>query len=228
MDDGKKKRVDKLYRFGTGSLPGEEPEVMWLHADGLKEYMVKRPVGPLPHPDGLVSPQGSGYPADWHSCPMVHMTAGEGVEASAPLPVPDLQDGGGVYDWIVSDRGKAFFEEIDPEAFAFSPIKVLIGKSLVAYEGPPYWRCDVVRFLDAIDYDKTEHKTEVFPNGIKRISPSLWDRNYFKRSVIGDCHIFRLPYRPDAIWCDAYFRDGALAKGLSIGFQKQWGEVVDE
>ena len=95
--------------------------------------------------------------------------------------------------WLVSDRLKALFEAIDPDAFAFQACDV---RWRDGSPGPQLWLCDVVRTLDAID-DET---AKVVDHYYERIGPrgshfSMREELCFQQSRIGDAHISERPTR---------------------------------
>jgi hypothetical protein len=51
--------------------------------------------------------------------------------------------------WLVSDRVRALFERLDPEAFVFAPSEV--DYSNFEKPGPAFWLCHIVRQLDCVD-----------------------------------------------------------------------------
>lgn len=220
-------RAENLFRFNIAGVRGKEPVIHWDHDGEVKSYMTARPRGPWRHPDGVHSPQGTGYPQGWRPPAIVLMSPLRNIVPGQPLPLPDVWDGGGVYDWIVSDRAKRLFETIDGEAFAFCRNEVRIGPQMKPYDGPPVWRCDVVRSLDALDYDRTPCRSETFPGGGTWKTPLIGVTRYFRRSIVSGHHIFRLAYRPDSVNCDAIFRTRVRELGLTIGVNWISGQVID-
>lgn len=90
---------------------------------------------------------------------------------------------------LVSERLKKLLLEIDPEAFIFHPVEM--DYSNFDEPGPQFWLCDVVRFLDCVDEERSQIK---YQEGIPM-------KNYFrlinvtmKPEAIGESHVFRLKY----------------------------------
>lgn len=88
---------------------------------------------------------------------------------------------------MVSDRLRRLMEEIDPEAFVFAPIDM--DYSNFDEPGPRFWLCDVIRFLDCVDEERSVIKYQEgvsFKNYIRLIDVEMLP------GVIGGAHIFRL------------------------------------
>jgi hypothetical protein len=144
----------------------------------------------------------------------------------APAPfVFDRSAGSLPYDlepyygwWLISDRTKAVFERIDPEAFVFVPCRVRAPHG--NYDGPAYWLCDVVRVLDALD--------EARSRLIIRIEDDPWSLRFGKKvyvampgsklvftdAAIGKAHIFRMAHDEATIICDQDMKGACKEAGL--------------
>jgi hypothetical protein len=80
----------------------------------------------------------------------------------------------------------------------------------------PFWLCDVVRVLEAVDEEASQitifsEKT----SGEKRYSPpGLGESVVFREDVVGSAHVFRLTHTESSIFCDQEFKDACKAAGL--------------
>ena len=95
--------------------------------------------------------------------------------------------------WLISERLKDVFEAVDPEAFEFAPTDFRLQDGT---PGPPYYLCDVVRVLDAVDEKNSIVKIET---GEEYVLGKAYDfsgtvRLAFQKRVVGDSHVFRVPY----------------------------------
>ena len=102
--------------------------------------------------------------------------------------------------FLVSERAKDVLERIDPDAFVFADVETRLANGDA---GPRHWLGDVVRKLEAFDLQNSEgaRVTQVAPFARFAISP-LYDKNLFRRDVIGDAHFFRLKNSASGIYCD--------------------------
>ncbi|PJG54226.1 hypothetical protein CVM73_15530 [Bradyrhizobium forestalis] len=120
--------------------------------------------------------------------------------------------------WLISDRTKAVFERLDPEAFVFVPCDVRMPHGI--YDGPKYWLCDVVRVLDALDESQSRLRIGIrndvryIDHGRKYYELSLGDKLVFREAAIGNAHIFRMAYHDAGIICDQEFKDACKSAGL--------------
>ncbi|MDE5443756.1 DUF1629 domain-containing protein [Bradyrhizobium sp. CSA207] len=120
--------------------------------------------------------------------------------------------------WLISDRAKLVFESIDPEGFSFVPCTVRTPRG--AWEGSPYWLCDVVRVLDALDESKTRVKSSIRDDrryedfGRKVYEFTGETELIFREEVIGNAHIFRMAYYDSRIICDGELKDACKSAGL--------------
>ncbi|WP_375304972.1 DUF1629 domain-containing protein [Bradyrhizobium sp. A11] len=149
------------------------------------------------------------------------------LPASTP-PVPymfDKSDGRPPGDlelcwgwWLISDRTKAVFERMDPEAFVFVRCDVRLPKG--SYHGPDYWICDVVRVLDAVDEAQSHLQIGIrddiryMDHGMKYYEFPLGYKLVFREDVIGTAHIFRMAYNEATVICDQEFKDACKSAGL--------------
>lgn len=95
-------------------------------------------------------------------------------------------------------------ERIDRDAFVFVDIETRL---LNGTPGPRHWLGDLVRKIDALDLEKSEGARidQVGPFTRLSISPR-YDKNVFRRDVIGDAHFFMLRNSGSAIYCDSVAR----------------------
>jgi hypothetical protein len=129
--------------------------------------------------------------------------------------------------WLVSDHAKDIFESIDSEAFEFREVEL---RNRQGKRGPRYWYCDVVRLLDALDPESSGLGVQVMPDGAPH-TMSMWagiaGNAFFKKSVIGDHHIFRLKTEPGTICCDQLMRDAIHKQPKLRGIQcSVWGGAI--
>ncbi len=129
-------------------------------------------------------------------------------------PIKSLRDAYIVHPsmWMVSERLRALLESIDPEAFVFAPIDM--DYSNFDDPGPQFWLCDLIRFLDCVDEERSTIKyQEGIPmkNYIRLIDVEM------KPEIIGDAHAFRLTHSPLKLIVDDVLVD-ALKKEKIRGF----------
>ncbi len=124
------------------------------------------------------------------------------------------------YAWLISDRTKAVFESVDPNGFEFAPCTVRASKG--TWDGPPYWLCQVVRVLDAVDECRSRLSIRVFDDPHKRTFGQKYYVSYtelvFREDLIGDAHIFRVAYHDGWAICDQELKNACKSAGLKIYF----------
>lgn len=161
---------------------------------------------------------------------------GEGFPSDMPDPVIMVDKGltADMQDvmlrarfWLISERAKDIFQSIDTEAFEFRGVEL---RSRTGKRGPRYWFCDIVRLLDAFDAESSGSGVEVTPDGARR-SMSMWagitGNAFFRKSVIGEHHIFRLQTEPGTIRCDQLMRDAIHKVPKLRGIQcSLWGGAL--
>jgi len=121
--------------------------------------------------------------------------------------------------WFISDKMKSVLQEVDPEAFAFLQCHV---RSPDGQERPVRWLCDVVRVLDALDEEKSEASSRwygkqlvcVAKDGSKFYS-AFHEALFFKESVVGNSHIFKMKYSPETVICNEEMRQACKLAQLS-------------
>ncbi len=85
--------------------------------------------------------------------------------------------------WLVSDRVRALFERLDPQAFAFAPAEV--DYSNFEKPGPAFWLCHIVRQLDCVNEEAS------FINYHRRQYLSLL-KAQMRPEIVGSAHAFFL------------------------------------
>ncbi len=125
-------------------------------------------------------------------------------------PVRDLERREGF--WLVSDRTKAVFENVDPDAFAFLRCDVQLPDGS---EGPRHWLCDVLPDLDAVDEGRSTVKIEYQSSGKKLYDIMAPTSLRFREEIVGKRHIFRLTHLITQIICDEIFRQACKDAGLT-------------
>ncbi|MBX9844991.1 MAG: DUF1629 domain-containing protein [Xanthobacteraceae bacterium] len=91
--------------------------------------------------------------------------------------------------WLVSDRTKLLFEQMDREAFAFERAEVNDRKFVEP--SPAFWLCHIVRMLDCVDEEQSKilYQEDIpFKNYLRLIDVKM------RREVIGAAHAFRPKY----------------------------------
>jgi hypothetical protein len=122
--------------------------------------------------------------------------------------------------WLVSDRAKSVFEALDRTAFAFAACDIRVPQG--DYNGPPYWLCDIIRVLDALDEARSRvtiriREEERYPDfGKKYYSIAGGGELAFRRDAVGDAHVFRMEYMEYIIICDQTTKDACKAAGLKV------------
>lgn len=119
--------------------------------------------------------------------------------------------------WLISDRAKAVFEAVDPEAFTFVACDIQVPGGV--WDGPHYWFCDVRRILDALDEERSRLSIEIDDEPASR---SFGQKCYglyeakltFKEELIGNAHVFRMAYAEQSVICDEDFKGAWKAAGL--------------
>jgi len=199
--------------FGhTEGLPGR----VWLNQPKLIEG--RFPPGKHKHPLGLWNGEGSGFPIGMEEPPIIVLDPARGR-----LPLADAEGLGGTF-WLISDATRQVFERVDPEAFVFCPVEVRQVDG-AKYEGSAYHLCDVIRFLDPLDEEKSEIQP-YFVNGTKFTKFRLGKDAHFRADVLDEHHIFRLMFRPTFVGCDDVLRSAVESAKLT-GFWFYRSGIVD-
>ena len=130
-------------------------------------------------------------------------------------PPPEDLEGGMSGYWLVSERLKNVFQDVDPEGFEFVECDYKLEDGS---QGPRYFLCDVVRTLDALDEENSKINIEIgdeFTEG-KCYNLSGGVRLTFKKNVVGGAHIFHLPYC-GFVFCDRALRNAVHEAGIGVG-----------
>jgi hypothetical protein len=120
--------------------------------------------------------------------------------------------------WLVSDRAKSVFEAVDRAGFTFLACDVRLPHG--DYDGPPYWLCDVIRVLDALDETRSRLKIRIreeerYIDFGKKYYGKLGDGELvFRDDAVGDAHVFRMMFMEYVAICDQTMKDACRAAGL--------------
>lgn len=134
------------------------------------------------------------------------------------IPPADLEGGFSGY-WLVSERLRLVMEAVDPDAFAFAGVDYRLADGS---QGPSYYLTDVVRTVDALDEGASQLsiiRSDDYKLG-KYYDLTGDVRLAFRRDVLQEAHVFRLPFH-GGVFCDRVFKDAVAAAG--IGFDGQSG-----
>lgn len=114
--------------------------------------------------------------------------------------------------WLVSRRLREVMAAVDPGAFAFRETDYRLADGAM---GGPYFLCDVIRTIDALDEAASQLKIIVSDDYEEGKYYDLTGdvRLAFRREAIGDAHVFRLPYY-EGVFCDRTFKEAVEAAGL--------------
>lgn len=121
--------------------------------------------------------------------------------------------------WLISDRTKAVFERLDPEAFVFVPCDVRLPHG-GRFDEANYWLCDVVRVLDALDESQSRLRIGIrddiryLDHGRKYYQFTYGDKLVFREAAIGNARIFRMAYMEERVICDQELKDACKSAGL--------------
>lgn len=161
-------------------------------------------------PRMILRPASGGFPSLSEAPRLVH-SPDEGD------PPQDLEGGISGY-WMVSERLHRVLSQVDPDGFAFvaADYRLSDGK-----KGPPYYLCDVIRELDALDETSSKLAIDVsdeFPAG-KFYDLTGGSSLVFRRDAVGAAHAFRTPYSGRLVFCDRHLRDAIMDAGIGTGKQ---------
>jgi hypothetical protein len=177
------------------------PEITWQNRpDGVIR-------GPYRHPLGLYEHTGigTGVPLE----PETPILLINMQEAASPLS--DIEPALG-QRWYISRRTKDLFKSLDAGAFDFRRTQArLLTKEGEQVEGPEYYICDVVRFVDALD----EQRSRVTVRGPMRTVSVFGDQNTFRAAQVNGHSIFRPMYSTSRIACTEDFRAAVQRAGLT-------------
>jgi hypothetical protein len=121
--------------------------------------------------------------------------------------------------WVVSNRTRELLEKLDGDAFDFRPTISSQGKNPVP--GGPFWLCDVIRVLDAVD----EERSELYMGQTQTVDGTLINRRYqgihlarFRPEIVGEAHVFDLARNSMTVVDDIFLKAITNAKITGIGF----------
>jgi hypothetical protein len=167
--------------------------------DGPKITWQNRPsgviIGPYRHPLGLYeyTGVGTGIPLEPET-PILEINM---VGSANPLPDVLPATGG---RWYISRRAKEVFESLDAGAFDFRRAQTrLLTASGEHVEGPEHYVCDVVRFIDALDEQRSP--VTVRSRGAVRVVSMFGDQNTFRVAQVDGHSVFRPMYSTSHILC---------------------------
>jgi hypothetical protein len=158
----------------------------------------------LSPPRLILRPEGGGFPPLRETPRLVY-------HPSKGPPPKDLEPGFSGY-WLVSERLFQVMTSVDPNAFAFVEVDYRLADGT---KGPPYFLCDVVQEIDALDEEASKlfiDTTEDFVNS-KFYDLTGGASITFDRQRLGPAHVFKTPYGIE-VFCDRVFRDGVAAAGI--------------
>lgn len=131
-----------------------------------------------------------------------------------PLELEDAYPTRAHPTWLISNRLKNLFEQIDPEAFVF--MKVETDYSNFPKSGPDYWFMYMMRELDCVD---EEHSTIRFQINILPRKNYLALLNVKMRpEAVGWAHAFRLKYARQTLIVDDVIVDAFKERKIT-GFE---------
>lgn len=178
---------------------------------------------PLPHghiPDRGNHAQGVGSGFWEMETPIIEISRKHGPRLSLLDVEPEGRD-----LWLVSAKCKSVLEAIDPEAFEFCAVETRYSKRGVLSPGPEYWLCDVIRFLDALDEEKSFGTVvKIYPGNIKRVEIHS-DKLIFRRDVVGEARIFRL-FDTITVFATEHFKSAIENAGLKNFDLYSKGEAI--
>lgn len=155
-------------------------------------------------PSFLLRPDQGGFPPLRETPRLVYYP-------SEGWPPEDLEAGMSGY-WLVSGRLREVMAAVDPGAFAFRETDYRLADGAM---GGPYFLCDVIRTIDALDEAASQLKIIVsddYEEG-KYYDLTGDARLAFKREAIVDAHVFRLPYY-EGVFCDHIFKNAVEGAGI--------------
>ena len=112
--------------------------------------------------------------------------------------------------WLVSERTRTVFTEVDAAGFAFVRCEV------VSASGEPdpqvYWLCDAVRVIDLLDEGLSN--VRVRHDGRGKFYRLMGATTFAFRLPPPSVHVFRMRYAEGQAVCDAHLRDACRAAKL--------------
>lgn len=159
----------------------------------------------LTAPSPSLRPWEGGFPVLKEMPRLVH----DPKKGNMPL---DLEASFGGY-WLVSERLKRVFEDVDPQAFEFAEVDFRLASGA---RGPGYFLCDVVRVLDAVDEDRSTLRIERGADYVdgKAYNFSGGAHLVMRRDVVGAAHAFQLKFSL-SVFCDRVMLDAIRGAGIA-------------
>ena len=111
--------------------------------------------------------------------------------------------------WLISGLLKTVLEGVDPEGFAFARCEVRLADEAA---GPPYWLCDTLRALDALD--EAESRVRIECDHVKIYNLAGGAHLVFREDVVGSAHVFRLAHFRSVTFCDQELKEACKAARL--------------
>ncbi|MEA5122337.1 DUF1629 domain-containing protein [Xanthomonas floridensis] len=158
----------------------------------------------LSPPCVILRPQEGGFPSMLEQPQMTY-------DPSAGPEPRDLEPGFGGY-WLVSEQLHDVMCSVDPNAFAFTEVDYRLADGI---KGPRRFLCDVVREMDALDERLSRLKIKVNDDYVRGKFYSFGGGASlaFRNEVLGQSHVFRLPFNP-SVFCDRTFKDAVHEAGI--------------
>lgn len=203
----------KMYTVRAGAELGI-PGVEWVNHPPNTGENLGLPIGHIPDHGNRAQGVESGF---WSmETPVFVIDRGKGR-----VPLADVEPAIGRDIWLISDRAKQVFQNVDPHAFEFIAVETRVRRDASEVVGPKYWLCDLVRFLDALDEEKSNADVRLLEDGTKRARRKLVGGEVLKSAMIGGSnHIFRLMHAPTSIYATETFVKAirkARLTGITLG-----------
>jgi hypothetical protein len=195
----------RIYMFSYGSSGAREPRVDWVNQPVVPHtsnpiYRGDLPDGPIADRGNHARGVGSGFPP-FPETPL--FVFDRSIRSKSPKDIIAVMR----ELHLLSERAKAVFEPFAESGAALQFFNVETRQKDGA-PGPLYWLADITLFLDALD-EAASNATVTMCGGVKRVN--LMSRNVFRRSDIGQHHIFRLMHSPGTVCCDETFRSALIS-----------------
>lgn len=202
--------MDGMQRMDTTMTNQPRPGAFYIFVSDMESN--RQPCGVmfdnlrqlLSPPRVILRPEGGGFPLMLEQ-PQMTYDPSEGPEPR------DLEPGFGGY-WLVSERLHDVMCSVDPSAFAFTEVDYHLADGI---KGPRHFLCDVVRELDALDEESSRLRVKVDDEYVRGKFYSLGGGASlaFRREVLGESHVFRVPFNP-SVFCDRKFKDAVHHTGI--------------
>jgi len=107
---------------------------------------------------------------------------------------------------------KNVLAKMDAEGQAFVRCEVRLEDGS---ESPPFWLCDIVRVIEAIDEERSRLRIEFDPNNGEKIYDLLGGASLvFRQDALGNAHIWRCQHLETPVICDESLREACRDAGL--------------